>query len=306
MSGFTKWDLLMLVAIIGMLLGLLFPAINSPRGPHPRGNCMNNQSQLALALINYDSAQNQLPGWRQKFENGREVPWLVPLFPYLELNEPYRLLTAEPEEGKELPPPPDFGLYGMFRCGSAQVAKGSISFIANCGKMDAEFSAVASDNPRGHVPDAEPKNGVFFDLVETETKWSIDRISHVKGMSFSLFLSENLQPWYWNEPPRENLLGFCWPEPSFLNQQRAVCRGADAPVVPVFINLCKDGDSVIDHDRKPGLGEYRFSRPSSNHPGIVIVAFCDRSVRPINEKIDPKIFEKLMIVDNVEIRLDSF
>lgn len=306
MSGFTKWDLLAVIVVIALLLGMLSPWLNrSTDNAGRRAVCMNNQSQLALALINYDSAKGELPGWRQKFENGREISWIVPLLPYIEFNKLYADLIAEPEEGEELTPIPEQRIKSLL-CPSAdnRDVGNWATFIASCGKMDAESSAVGPDNPGGRVPDAEKKNGVFFDYVETETKMSIDRISATIGISNSIIVSENLQPWRWNEMPRENLLGFCYPDASFLNQRRDVCRDAGAPVVPVLINLCKDGDPAIDHGRRPGLGEYRFARPASNHPGIVIAAFCDRSVRPVNEKIDPTVFEKLMVVDTIDVDLD--
>ena len=306
MSGFTKWDLLAVIVIIALLLGMLFPWLNrSTDNGGRRAVCMNNQSQLALALLNYDSAKGELPGWRQKLSNGREISWIIPLLPFIEYSGFYVQLTEDPEEGEDLLPIPDLRIKSLLCPSADNRDEGNwASFVASCGKMDAEFSAVAPDNPGGHVPDAEKKNGVFFDYFETETKMSIDRISELKGTGNTIFVSENVRPWRWNELPRENLLGFCWPDPSFLNQQRDVCRGTGAPVVPVLVNLCKDGDPAIDHGRRPGLGEYRFSRPASNHPGIVLAAFCDRSVRPVNERIDPVVFEKLMLVDIIDLDPD--
>ncbi|MDR0704082.1 MAG: DUF1559 domain-containing protein, partial [Planctomycetaceae bacterium] len=59
--GFTLVELLVVISIISMLAGMLLPAVNAAREAGRRAVCMNNQSQLALACINYDSAKQALP-----------------------------------------------------------------------------------------------------------------------------------------------------------------------------------------------------------------------------------------------------
>ena len=51
----------MVIAIIGMLVGLLLPAINSAREAGRRAACSNNVKQVALALCNYVSTMGYLP-----------------------------------------------------------------------------------------------------------------------------------------------------------------------------------------------------------------------------------------------------
>ncbi len=41
----------------------------------------------------------------------------------------------------------------------------------------------------------------------------------------------------------------------------------------------------------PGMPvRYRFARPSSNHPGLIVVAMCDGSVRTVDQEVDRSIF----------------
>jgi len=62
--GFTLIELLVVVTIIGMLVALLVPAVQAAREAARRTQCLNNQRQIALAVVDYTSARTKMPASR--------------------------------------------------------------------------------------------------------------------------------------------------------------------------------------------------------------------------------------------------
>lgn len=59
--GFTIIELLVTIAIIGLLIALLLPAVQMARESSRRAQCLNNLRQMGVAFHNYHSAHNQFP-----------------------------------------------------------------------------------------------------------------------------------------------------------------------------------------------------------------------------------------------------
>ena len=95
LSGFTIVELLVVVAIIGILIALLLPAVQAAREAARISQCQNNLKQLALACHNFENTNRGLP---LLYSSSNQLGWITQILPYFEqgnlgnqynLNEPW-------------------------------------------------------------------------------------------------------------------------------------------------------------------------------------------------------------------------
>ena len=95
-KAFTIIELLVVIAIIGILVALLFPAIQAAREAARRVQCQNNMKQISLAMIQYESVHKEVPASRLANPYRSDVGWMTTVLPYMEqapLYEDYDLST---------------------------------------------------------------------------------------------------------------------------------------------------------------------------------------------------------------------
>jgi prepilin-type N-terminal cleavage/methylation domain-containing protein/prepilin-type processing-associated H-X9-DG protein len=196
-KAFTLVELLVVIAIIGVLLALLLPAVQAAREAARRAACMNNQKQLSLAMVAFESDHGHLAGYKNQV-GGTTTTWVVPMLPYIEHQDLYDLWSGGVSADQVRRKRP----IELLVCPSnpSDVQDGSpLAYIPNRGRYGRDDS---------------PAEGVCLNLaISSPTYVTLSYISGHDGCAATLLLCESLSKKCWGREGwaiNDRLLAFGW------------------------------------------------------------------------------------------------
>lgn len=108
-SGYTLVELLVAIAIIGVLVSLLLPAVQAARQAARRMSCTNNLHQIGVGLLGYHASHGRFPpgcveprGPAYRDFTSRQMAWSAFLLSFVEQREVHALIDfSKPSYGPE-------------------------------------------------------------------------------------------------------------------------------------------------------------------------------------------------------------
>ena len=262
--GFTLVELLVVIAIIGILVALLLPAVQAAREAARRISCVNNLTQLMLAVQNYDATYRMYPagtlnptGPIADAPQGYHHNWLSQLLPYIEEQNTFNHI--------------DFTV-GVYDAKNSDVRQVRMT-VLRCPSDPVVPNDVVSSSYAGLHHDVDTpidvdNHGVFF-------LNSAVRYEDVKdGSTHTIFIGEK------NTDAQQDL--------GWMSGTHSTLRNTGMP-----INALKPRSGVTTPVTTAGTSSAKVGGFASFHPGGANFAFGDGHISFLGETIALDVLQQL-------------
>ncbi len=305
-SGFTLVELLVVITIIGILISLLLPAVQSAREAARRAQCQNNLKQMGIAANSHIEAHGFFPsggwGWswigvpESGFGASQPGGWTYNLLPYIEqqaLHDAGENLTGSARDAaiveraripltvyncpsrRKAMAYPDGHTYFLGETSSQIGMAGRSDYSINCGNQTYNeyfpgpgSLAEGNDPSYGGWHDTSSATGVSFERSEIKP-------AHVRdGLSNTLLIGEK-----------------------YLSPDRYETGTDPGDNECMYVGF----DNDMYRTTNPGRGRPAVDRPGyynwfifgSPHVSGCQFVYCDGHVQAISYSIDPDVYSYL-------------
>lgn len=282
--GFTLVELLVAISIIGVLIALLLPAVQSAREAARVSQCKNNLRQVGIAMHNFEATKAKLPPGYDYAPgvDGNELGhgWAAYVLPYVEQQNVHDRIdfklpvydvrnksTREQHLPLLLCPSDDISPSGFIEMGADRFAMGC--YVANFGPPDLD-------------EDQEQRDGVFSRNSETRFKQITD------GLSRTLMIGERQNGPFRAGTELNNHFEY---ETTWAGSVRDIDDATDDHGHMTMFQTGHTPNDPLSDDRDV----------SALHEGFAQFLFCDGSVRLISEEVDLDVYSAMGTRDGGEI-----
>lgn len=305
--GFTLIELMVALAIIGLLCALLAPAIMSARAAARKMECSSHLRQLGLGATNYASTHSCMPPGAINFSS-----WLVMLLPYIDQGNLYHQFDFSPGQANLFQPGSQHPIWkaniAVFKCPTDPLSPlraddGATHSYHGCtgsGLLQGGFNGLLRNTYEGCVLGSFPLGVV--------------RLSNVpNGLSNTVMASERLVGDESGHLLRNNwFMTTAFSQPSELNAFRDACRVETPRAIAgggwyggpsnghqwwqgsisytLYNHMMTPNERSCNHGDGPEFGAYTAS---SLHPGGVNVVYGDGHAAFVSQNIDSFVWAKM-------------
>ena len=294
--AFTLIELLVVSAIIAILIGLLVPAVQKVREAAARMRCVNNLKQIALATHNYHDANSQLPQlWYQNTTTSTYVNLFYLLLPFVEQQAVY-------DQGVPAGQTKRWGFFARSNILNIYICPSDPTELTNMDTLNNNKGAWASGSYAGNVMVFDPNPASPSNTSAPAPGRGLTLLTGMPdGTSNTVMFAHRLkfcdangpggitgqEETDWAAYPRDSQWGFA-AVPGFGYRSYNSYHGANSIWTASWaMDYSTSGkpNSGIPFQTAPRPGVCDYTITQSPHPGVMVAALGDGSVRTVASSI---------------------